>query len=112
DAKDKPGDFKATLLKADDFERIQNQFYEQLHDKALLTEDKNLFLFAHGYKNTFAHALATASRLAYNAERPLILYSWPSVAKLRSYTSDENNVEWSQEHFNEVITRLEKLCTD
>jgi pimeloyl-ACP methyl ester carboxylesterase len=112
DAKDKLGDFKATLLKADDFEKIQTQFYGQVHEEALLTDDKNLLLFAHGYKNTFAHALSTASRLAYNAERPLILYSWPSVAKLRSYTSDENNVEWSQEHFNEVLTHLEKLCKE
>ena len=38
-------------------------------------------------------------------------YSWPSVGKLRSYDTDETNVEWSQDHFNDVITHLEQLCT-
>ncbi len=41
----------------------------------------------------------------------MIFYSWPSVCAFRSYTSDENNVEWSQEHFNDVVTHLETLCT-
>ena len=33
-----------------------------------------------------------------------------SVAKLRSYDSDENNNEWSQEHFNDFLSNLEKLA--
>ena len=111
-SKDKLGDFKATTVTADSFEKIQKEFYEKVHEKAILTQDKNLFIFAHGYKNSFRAALLTAAKIAYNAERPLVLYSWPSAAKLRSYTTDECNVEWSQEHFNDVVTHLEKLCTD
>ncbi|MDP3507259.1 MAG: alpha/beta hydrolase [Candidatus Melainabacteria bacterium] len=109
---DKVGAFKITPLTDDSFDKVQDTFYGSVREKALQTEDKNIFLFAHGYKNPFHGALRTAATLAYNAERPVIFYSWPSVAKLRSYTSDENNVEWSQEHFNDVIARLEKLCTD
>lgn len=110
--KEKEGDYKAKLITGDNFDAIEKTFYDQIHEKALLTGDKNIFLFAHGYKNSFKSALHTAARLAYYAERPLILYSWPSVCAFRSYTSDENNVEWSQEHFNDVVTHLEQLCTD
>ena len=109
--RDKVGEFKATPITGDSFDKIQQEFFGKVHEKALLTDDKNIFLFAHGYKNAFHNGLSTAAKLAYNAERPLILYSWPSAAKLRSYSTDENNVEWSQEHFNDVVKQLEDLCT-
>lgn len=45
--------------------------------------------------------------------------SWPvqsirgaGRAELRGYTTDESNVEWSQEHFNDVVLRLEKMCLE
>ncbi len=41
----------------------------------------------------------------------MIYYSWPSVCAFRSYTSDENNVEWSQEHYNRMVEKLDALCT-
>ena len=82
-----------------------------MHRKALLNADKNIFVFAHGYKNSFKSGLHTAAKLAYYAERPLVFYSWPSVCAFRSYDSDENNVEWSQEHFNDVVTQIDQLCT-
>ena len=107
---DKPGAFEATLIKDESFEQIEKKFYDKVHEKALLTEDKNIFVFAHGFKNSFSSGLGTAAKFAYNAERPLVFYSWPSVGKIRSYDSDENNVEWSQEHFNDFVTELGKLC--
>lgn len=110
EGKDKEGTFKATLLPGENFDSIEKNFYEGVHQKALLTTDKNIFVFTHGYKNSFQSALHTAAKLSYYAERPLIFYSWPSVCAFRSYDSDENNVEWSQEHFNEVITQLDTLC--
>jgi esterase/lipase superfamily enzyme len=109
---DKFREFKVELIKAKDFDTIQDEFYKEVHDKTTQTEDKNFFVFVHGYKNTFQSALGTAGRLAYYAERPLILYSWPSAARLRAYNTDENNVEWSQEHFNDVLRKIEQMCTD
>jgi esterase/lipase superfamily enzyme len=109
--KEKEKSFKATLVTGKNFGSIQKDFYEKVHSKVLLTEDKNLFVFTHGYKNAFQSGLYTACKLAYYAERPLIYYSWPSACKFRSYASDENNVEWSQEHYNEMITKLDELCT-
>jgi hypothetical protein len=103
---------QADVFKGDSFEANEKQFYATIHKEALLTPDKTFFVFAHGYKYAFRRALFSAAKLAYNAERPLILYSWPSVAKLRSYTADENNVEWSQDHFNDMVIQLEKVCSD
>jgi len=110
-AKDKEGNYKATLLPGDKFVNIEKDFFEKVHQKALLTPDKNIFVFAHGYKNSFASGLHTAAKLAYYAQRPLIFYSWPSVCAFRSYTSDEGNVEWSQEHYNRLVEQIDKLCT-
>ncbi|MBS1957791.1 MAG: alpha/beta hydrolase [Cyanobacteria bacterium SZAS-4] len=93
-------------------DEIAAKFYSSLKEQCELTTDKNIFVFVHGYKNSFSQAAHTAAWLAYNAERPTILYSWPSVAKLRSYSTDENNVEWSQEHFNDMIENLGKTCSD
>jgi hypothetical protein len=112
EGKEKEGNFKATLITGDDFDSIQKSFYGKVHEKALLYPDNNIFVFAHGYKNSFKSALHTAAKLEYYAERPLIFYSWPSVCKFRSYDSDEGNNEWSQEHFNDVVGQLDSLCTN
>ncbi len=100
------------LIAGKTHEEVAEKFYGKIKEQCKLTRDKNLFLFAHGYKNSFDSAAHTAAWLAYNSECPTILYSWPSVAKLRSYSSDENNVEWSQEHFNDMITSLDTLCKE
>jgi esterase/lipase superfamily enzyme len=110
--KDKVTNTYATAIAGDNFESIEKQLYDKVHQQALLTNDKTFLVFAHGYKYIFKRALFTAAKLAYYEERPLILYSWPSVGKLRSYSSDENNVEWSQDHFNDMVVQLEKLCAD
>lgn len=112
DSHDKLKDFKATLVSGSDFDKIEKDFYSQVHAKASLTEDKNLLVFAHGFRNSFRSALPVAARLTYDSERPIIFYSWPSTDEIRGYSSDENNIEWSQEHFNDVVTHLEALCLD
>jgi hypothetical protein len=101
-----------TLVTGQNQEEIASKFYGALKEKCELTADKNVFIFAHGYKTSFRSAAHTAAWLAYNSERPTVLYSWPSVAKLRSYSSDENNVEWSQEHFNDMIGSLDTVCKE
>lgn len=101
-----------TLVAGENQEEIAKKFYGALKEQCELTPDKNVFIFAHGYKTSFRSAAHKAAWLAYNSERPTVLYSWPSVAKLQSYSSDENNVEWSQEHFNDMIGSLDALCKE
>ena len=104
------GSRKLQLIEAASFPEIQDKFCEKLLEDARKSSHKDIILFAHGYKNSFNSALHTAARFSYSFEEPAILYSWPSVAKLRSYTADENNNEWSQEHYNDLIEKLEELC--
>lgn len=109
-ASDKEGETVVQTIDANDFAKVQSAFYSKLRDAAEKTSRKEIVLFAHGYKNTFDAALRTAGRFSYAYETPVVLYSWPSVAKLRSYNSDENNNEWSQEHFNDVGLKLQEIC--
>ncbi len=67
--KDKEGDYKATLLTADNYNDVENVFFEEVHQKALLAPDNNIFAFAHGYKNSFASGLHTAAKVAYYAQK-------------------------------------------
>lgn len=110
DDNEKLGAVKLSLLEGKDFASIQSRFYSAVTEAGLQSQHKNILLFAHGYKNSFESAWHTAARFSYTYETPVILYSWPSVAKLRSYSSDENNNEWSQEHYNDVLVELEKVC--
>lgn len=110
--KEKLGAYKINRIESKDFSQIENQFYSQVAGSALKSDHKNIVLFAHGYKNSFESAWHTAANFSYCYEAPVVLYSWPSVAKLRSYSSDENNNEWSQEHFNDVLTKMEELCAN
>ena len=100
------------IFEGQDHQEAAAKFYGALKEQCETIPDKNVFVFIHGYKNSFRTAAHTAAWLAYNAERPTVLYSWPSVARLRSYTSDENNVEWSQEHFNDMLESFEKLSKE
>lgn len=108
----KEGLVSSALIQAETHEETAAKFYGTVREHCELTPDKNVFVFIHGYKNSFQSAAHTAAWLSYNAERPTILYSWPSVARLRAYSSDECNVEWSQEHFNDMICSLDDMCKD
>lgn len=108
---EKDGFSKIELIKDADFPTIEKQFCAKVQDSALKSKSNDVVVFAHGYNNPFDAALRTAARFSYEYETPAILYSWPSVGKLRSYSSDETNNEWSQEHYNEFISKLEEVCS-
>lgn len=108
---DKEGFDKEQLITGKSFSEIEKAFYDKLSAAAVKPDHKEIVVFAHGYKNSFESAFHTASRFSYSFECPVVLYSWPSVAKVRSYSSDENNNEWSQEHYNDMLLKLQELCT-
>jgi esterase/lipase superfamily enzyme len=70
---------------------------------------KEVFVFVHGFNNSFEVAAQNAAELSFYTGCPVILYSWPSAARLYRYSVDECNNEWSQEHFNEFIEHLDEL---
>ncbi|MBX9685477.1 MAG: alpha/beta hydrolase [Candidatus Obscuribacterales bacterium] len=72
-------------------------------------QNGELVVFVHGYNTPFAGAIRHGAEFSRCFGRPAIVYSWPSVSKLRTYTSDEANNEWSQEHFNQFLDDLGEL---
>jgi esterase/lipase superfamily enzyme len=94
-----------------DYQKRELAFYSTLIKPALTTPDHELLVFVPGYMSSLDSGLISAARFAYDSERPVLLYSWASGAKLKNYFSDEANVEWSQDHFDHLISRLSTLHT-
>ena len=88
-----------------------DRFAEEIKKVCQKTGKNEICIFVHGFKNTFDGAATKAARLSYAMEMPVLLYSWPSRAKLFQYIVDTGNNEWSQEHFNRLEEKLYELKT-
>ncbi len=87
-------------------ETCKDEFFSRLN-KALEQSGKTeLCVFVHGAADAFEDCLLDAAELAYNIEKPVVLYSWPSDPKRRGYFIDGTNIEWSQAHFNQFCKDL------
>jgi len=75
---------QVTPLAKDDFVRALRQ---QIKD----SPSKDLFIFVHGFNNTFEDAARRAAQMAYDLDfdGTPILYSWPSQGFVVAYTADE-----------------------
>jgi esterase/lipase superfamily enzyme len=60
----------------------------------------DMFIFIHGFDNSFDDACATAAQLTYNLRfrGTVLIYSWPSNDDLSAYSDDEEAVSWSGPH--------------
>ena len=75
---------KITPLPKDDFVRA-------LREQIKGSPSKDLFIFVHGFNNTFEDAARRAAQLAYDLDfdGTPILYSWPSQGSATAYAVDE-----------------------
>lgn len=106
----KEGPTGITLTSGADYPARRTAFWEQLYAASQkVPSPHEVDVFVPGYMSTFESGLRSAARLAYYSERPVLLYSWPSKGKFTAYTSDESTIEWSQEHFNDVLADLTAL---
>ena len=72
----------------------QERFVEELREHVKEARSKDLFLFVHGFNNTFEDSARRAAQLMYDLDfdgTPL-LYSWPSRGNPFAYTADESAV--------------------
>ena len=69
---------------------------------------RDVLLFIHGYNTGFEDAARRAAQFAYDLEFQGIpvLYTWPSEGKTLRYTVDEDNAQWTVDHFEEVLHAL------
>jgi esterase/lipase superfamily enzyme len=66
------------------------------------SEDKQVFVFVHGFNVSFQSAVYRTAQIAYDLgfDGAPILYSWPSAESLTpvGYTTDAANNEWTAPH--------------
>lgn len=72
----------------------KDRFIQELRGHVKQARSKDLFLFVHGFNNTFEDSARRAAQLMYDLDfdgTPL-LYSWPSRGSPFAYTADESAV--------------------
>jgi esterase/lipase superfamily enzyme len=74
--------------------RPKKQFIRELRDQIKDARSRDVFLFVHGFNNTFEDSARRAAQLVYDMDfdgTPL-LYGWPSKGSPMAYAADENSV--------------------
>jgi esterase/lipase superfamily enzyme len=69
----------------------KSEFVRQLHQQVSESRFKDVFIFVHGFNNTFEDAARRTAQLAYDLDfdgTPM-LYSWPSQGSATAYAVDE-----------------------
>ena len=69
----------------------RSEFVRQLHQQISESRFKDVFIFVHGYNNTFEDAARRTAQMAYDLDfdgTPM-LYSWPSQGSATAYAVDE-----------------------
>jgi esterase/lipase superfamily enzyme len=83
----------------------KSDFVRELQKQIALAHSKDVFMFVHGFNNTFEDAARRAAQLVYDLdfEGTPMLYSWPSLASPTAYTADEASVGISGRKFAEFL---------
>ena len=84
------------------------QFYADLSNKVQSSPDKDIFVFIHGFDNTFEQAAWRTAQLSYDLgfRGAPIMYSWPSKGKISKYTQDEATIEWTAPHLQNFLETI------
>jgi len=63
------------------------------------------FVFVHGYNVAFDDAARRTAQITYDLDYHgvPVFYSWPSQGSLQGYTTDENNVQWSEANLKRFL---------
>ncbi|WP_291272199.1 alpha/beta fold hydrolase [Geothrix sp.] len=63
------------------------------------------FVFVHGYNVSFDDAARRTAQITFDLDyRGVpVFYSWPSQGSLQGYTTDENNVQWSEANLKKFL---------
>lgn len=104
----------ATTLQAE-LDVGMQQAYAELSARLAKTDDKEVFVFVHGYNNSFNDSIMTIAQLWHFMGRRgvPIAYSWPAghTGLLRGYTYDRESSEFTVYHFKEMIRAIAN-CPD
>lgn len=90
-------------LKADEMDN--GSFLEAIRARVADSNQKEAFVFVHGYNVSFEEATRRTAQLACDIgfEGAPILYSWPSQACFSCYTADESTIDWTTAHLKNFL---------
>jgi esterase/lipase superfamily enzyme len=89
----------------------KSEFVRQLHQQISESRFKDVFIFVHGYNNTFEDAARRTAQMAYDLDfdgTPM-LYSWPSQGSASAYAVDEAAVGISGRRMAEFLETVVAL---
>lgn len=77
-------------------------------DLASTDTSRDILIFIHGYRTTWAESARRAAQFAYDLrfDGLPMLYSWPSRGDVLSYTADESASAWSAPHFTGMLKKV------
>lgn len=83
----------------------KDDFARQLQHEIQSSPSQDVFIFVHGYNNTFEDTARRAAQLAYDLDfdGTPIMYSWPSQGSLTGYFADEDAVAASGQRLAEFL---------
>jgi esterase/lipase superfamily enzyme len=92
--------------------RATDNYFSELSADIASSGRKQVLVFIHGFDVTFEEGVWRTAQLAYDLgfDGPPVLYSWPSIGRLRDYTVDEATMEWSVPHLKGFISDVATKC--
>ncbi len=83
-------------------------FFDKLRQRVNQAPERNLFVFVHGFHNTFQDAAFRTAQIAHDMKFPgaPVFFSWPSQGKVLDYVTDANNVGEAIQHLVEFLDQL------
>ena len=96
-------DFRLLELRSDPAEHFVLQditpldpdnFHSKLRARVAESSERDLFVFVHGFHNTFQDAAFRTAQIAHDLKfkGAPVFFSWPSQGTVLNYSTDENNV--------------------
>ena len=84
-----------------------SEFYKQLNSAVTNATSREVFVFVHGFGNSFADGARRTAQLCYDLQYVgiPIMYSWPSRGSLSiaDYLADETNIDWTVPHLRSFL---------
>ncbi len=86
----------------------RDSFTTALRQQIGASPSKDVFVFIHGYNNSFEDTARRAAQLAYDLDfdGTPIMYSWPSQARLTGYFADQDMIEPSGPRLAEFLDTI------
>jgi esterase/lipase superfamily enzyme len=99
-------DMRSQFVLLDDVKPLtKDDFARALQREIQGSPSKDVFIFVHGYNNSFEDTARRTAQLAYDLDfdGTPIMYSWPSQGSLTGYAADESMIEVSGQRMSEFL---------